>query len=82
MVTHSGILAWEIPWTEESGGVQSVGQQRVGYDWSNFARRHIDNGGIKIIEYYEQPCTKKTKTFLEKHDTTVTWRNRKPKQST
>ena len=27
---------------------------------------------IKIIEYYEQPCTKKTKTFLEKHDTTVT----------
>ena len=31
MATHSGILAWEIPWTEESGGVQSMGSQRVGH---------------------------------------------------
>ena len=30
MATHSGILAWEIPWTEESGGLQSMGSQRVG----------------------------------------------------
>ena len=28
MVTHSGILAWEIPWTEEPGGLQSVGSQK------------------------------------------------------
>ena len=32
MDTHSSILAWEIPWTEEPGGLQSVGSQRVGYD--------------------------------------------------
>ena len=32
MATHSSILAWEIPWTEEPGGLQSVGSQRVGYD--------------------------------------------------
>ena len=32
MATHSGILAWEIPWTEEPGGVQSMGLKRVGYD--------------------------------------------------
>ena len=31
MVTHSSILAWEIPWTEEPGGLQSMGLQRVGY---------------------------------------------------
>ena len=31
MVTHSSILAWRIPWTEESGGVQSMGSQRVGH---------------------------------------------------
>ena len=31
MATHSGILAWEIPWTEAPGGLQSVGSQRVGY---------------------------------------------------
>ena len=30
--THSSILAWRIPWTEEPGGLQSVGSQRVGHD--------------------------------------------------
>ena len=29
MATHSSILAWEIPWTEEPGGLQSIGSQRV-----------------------------------------------------
>ena len=33
MVTHSSILAWRIPWTEEPGGLQSVGSQRVGHDF-------------------------------------------------
>ena len=32
MVTHSRILAWRIPWTEESGGLQSMGLHRVGLD--------------------------------------------------
>ena len=32
MATHSSILAWRIPWTEETGGLQSVGLQRVGHD--------------------------------------------------
>ena len=32
MATHSHILAWEIPWTEEPGGLQSVGSQRVRHD--------------------------------------------------
>ena len=32
MATHSRILAWEIPWTEESGGLQSRGSLRVGHD--------------------------------------------------
>ena len=33
MATHSSILAWEILWTEEPGGLQSLGSQRVGHDW-------------------------------------------------
>ena len=33
MATHSSILAWRIPWTEEAGGLQSTGSQRVGHDW-------------------------------------------------
>ena len=32
MATHSSILAWEVPWTEEPGGLQSMGSQRVGCD--------------------------------------------------
>ena len=32
MATHSSILAWEIPWTEEPGGLQSMGSQRVGHN--------------------------------------------------
>ena len=32
MATHSSILAWQIPWTEEPGGLQSMGLQRVGHD--------------------------------------------------
>ena len=32
MATHSSILAWRIPWTEETGGLQSIGSQRVGHD--------------------------------------------------
>ena len=32
MATHSSVLAWEIPWTEEPGGLQSTGSQRVGQD--------------------------------------------------
>ena len=33
MATHSSILTWRIPWTEEPGGLQSMGSQRVGHDW-------------------------------------------------
>jgi len=32
MATHSSVLTWKIPWVEESGGPQSIGSQRVGYN--------------------------------------------------
>ena len=32
MATHSSIIAWRIPWTEEPGGLQSIGSQRVRQD--------------------------------------------------
>ena len=34
MATHSSILAWRMPWTEEPGGLQSMGLQSVGHDWA------------------------------------------------
>ena len=36
MATHSSILAWRIPWTEEPGGLQSIVSQRVWYSWQAF----------------------------------------------
>ena len=42
MATHSSILAWEIPWTEEPGGLHSMGSQRVKHDWvTNTHTNHI-----------------------------------------
>ena len=34
IATHSSILTWYIPWTEEPGGLQSMGSQRGGHDWA------------------------------------------------
>ena len=33
MTTHSSILAWKTPWTEEPGGLRSTGSQRIRHDW-------------------------------------------------
>ena len=40
MATHSNILAWRIPWTEEPGGLQFMGPQRVGHDWATNTHTH------------------------------------------
>ena len=40
MATHSSILAWRIPGTEEPGGLQFIGSQRVRHDWSDLACTH------------------------------------------
>ena len=50
MATHSSTLAWEVPWTEEPGGLQSVGSQRVRHDWmTEHAYIHVLVWGL--IEY-------------------------------
>ena len=36
VATHSRILAWKIPWTEDPGRLQSLGSQRVGHDWATW----------------------------------------------
>ena len=40
MAVHSNILAWRIPWTEEPGGLQSMGSQRVRHDQNDLAHTH------------------------------------------
>ena len=49
MATHSSILAWRIPWTEEPGELQSMGSQRVGHYW---ATEHIVYRLYKYIYIY------------------------------
>ena len=46
--THSSVLAWRIPWTEEPGGLQSIGLQRVGQDWMQFSM-HIQSMGSQRV---------------------------------
>ena len=43
MAPHSSVLAWEIPWPEEPGGLQSMRLQRVGHDWG------INNNKFKEV---------------------------------
>ena len=42
MAAHCSILTWKIPWTEEPGGLQSMGSQRVGHDQARRCRRSMD----------------------------------------
>ena len=46
MATHASTLAWRIPWTEEPGGLQSKGSQRVGHDWGTNTHTHTLSKGL------------------------------------
>ena len=47
MATLSNVLAWEIPWTEESGGLQSIGSQSVGHDLATEHARFIRSQALR-----------------------------------
>ena len=66
MATHSSILVWRIPWTEEPGGLQSVGTHRVRHCWSKLACLCIICTGLKSIKH-EGPfsrCFYRKKNFF------------------
>ena len=52
MATHSSILAWEIPWTEEPGGLQSMGLQK---SWTGL-KRLSSSGKIKSVTVSPRIC--------------------------
>ena len=60
MSTHSNILAWRIPWSEERGGLQSMGSQRVGHDWAanTFTLAHITHTHVHRCIYKNYPVRK------------------------
>ena len=49
MAIHSSILACEIPWTKEPGGLWSIASHRAGHDWSNLAHVHVLYNRILFI---------------------------------
>ena len=80
MGTHCGILAWRILWTEEPGGLQSTGSQRVGHDWSNLAHTHTHTDTHTHVSHIQRQRERSTKrernrdienTFKENHSQNV-----------
>ena len=64
MATHSSILAWRIPWTDEPGGLWCMGLQRVGHNWAIFTfttnqkrcqRQQWNSGAHLVWELLNQP---------------------------
>ena len=54
MATHFSVLAWRIPWTEEPGGLQSMGSQRIRHDWNHWASKWIYIY-MKFHDYLQRP---------------------------
>ena len=57
MATHSSILAWKMPWTEESNGLESMGSQRVGYNWVT-----------EHTQLFIRNCTSRNWPFWDSHN--------------
>ena len=64
MATFSHVLAWKSPWTEESGGIQSIGFQKVKHNWetntSTFSRQHTPPKSIMFRFYNSSKQDKMT----------------------
>ena len=57
MATHSLILAWRIPWTEELDEMQSTGSHRVRHDWSDLAGMHTLGRGGSFMAFLREGCS-------------------------
>ena len=60
MATHSSVLAWRIPWTEEPRGVQSMGSQRLRHKWATFtflkATSSSSLSPFSLFQWYKNLC--------------------------
>ena len=66
MAVHSSILACRIPWTEETGGLQFMGSQRVGHDWATntTTTSHAFLFSVELVVHLEQMCGSSCQAFL------------------
>ena len=63
MATHSSILAWGIPWTEEPGRLHSMGSQRMGHDLATKQQQEVGVVTGKNEEGHPFPCLFLRKRF-------------------
>ena len=72
LATHCNILDWRIPWTEEPGGLQSIGSQRIGQAWSDLActriKIHIKPIASVITMYTIATKTEENRWYLRCYD--------------
>ena len=75
MATHSSILVWEIPWTEEHGGLPSIGLQRVGYNLATkqqqmliFQVLHKEKSSFIMVQ------DEKPEKAMAPHSSTLAWK--------
>ena len=75
MSTHSSILSWRIPWTEEPGGLLSMGMQRVRHDLSNKQQWHQVDSYCFVFYLFNKifDCTVKHLSSLIRDQTCVSW---------
>ena len=69
IATHSSILAWKTPWTEEPGRLQSMGSQRVIHNWVTsliFNDRGIIYNVLRMNSFYSKSIYDKIQEFLKK----------------
>ena len=77
MTTHSSVLAWKIPWTEEPGGLQSMGSHRVRHDLATehapalLAVRHLPASAEDVKRRRFDPCTGRIPWRRKRQPTTV-----------
>ena len=78
MATHSNILAWKIPWTEEHGGLQSTVLQRVGHDWARCTRTWQDLTYVLLHCFLPLFIFSSLRQYTEKamapHSSTLAWK--------
>ena len=65
LATHSSNLAWRIPWTEEPGGLQSIGLHRVRHDWSDLAGTHSSSTSSHMKDFLVSFCERQMVLWIE-----------------
>ena len=77
MATHSSTRAWRIPWMEESGGLQSMGLQRVGHDWATSLSLLLYSKGFPSVARGEDPtcpCRRRWRGRFDPRVGKIPWR--------